>query len=179
MGTIWQNCLDLLSWQEDISVCLKLLKFSFAMFTPILSFVQLTQLTFFNQSCCQSEMVARTVSVLHQEEHRGSCCPHPSPPPWDPSEDLRCITTTFQYLQTSGTAFFFFTYFIFIPLKLQHVTDQRHQTLPSRRLVLGFHLCEWSSGSSAKTAWRHVSHAGQQSSPAHAGTVGKDPLWTH
>lgn len=47
-------------------------------------------------------MVARGVSVLHHEEQRASCCPHPSPPLWDPSEDLRCIATTFQYLQTSG-----------------------------------------------------------------------------
>ncbi|XP_070700746.1 cytokine-inducible SH2-containing protein-like [Pempheris klunzingeri] len=45
-------------------------------------------------------MVAVTIS--HQEERGGSCCPHPSPPPWDPAEDLRCITTTFQYLHTSG-----------------------------------------------------------------------------
>ncbi|XP_040889533.1 cytokine-inducible SH2-containing protein-like [Toxotes jaculatrix] len=47
-------------------------------------------------------MVARTVTIVHQEERAGSCCPHPSPPPWDPAEDLHCITTTFQYLQTSG-----------------------------------------------------------------------------
>ncbi|XP_035517342.1 cytokine-inducible SH2-containing protein-like [Morone saxatilis] len=47
-------------------------------------------------------MVARAVAVSHHEEHRGSCCPHPSPPPWEPAEDLRCIATTFQYLQTSG-----------------------------------------------------------------------------
>ncbi|XP_047438841.1 cytokine-inducible SH2-containing protein-like [Mugil cephalus] len=47
-------------------------------------------------------MVARTVTILHDEEQGGLCCPHSSPPPWDPTEDLRCITTTFQYLQTSG-----------------------------------------------------------------------------
>nr|XP_046239723.1 cytokine-inducible SH2-containing protein-like isoform X2 [Scatophagus argus]XP_046239724.1 cytokine-inducible SH2-containing protein-like isoform X2 [Scatophagus argus]XP_046239725.1 cytokine-inducible SH2-containing protein-like isoform X2 [Scatophagus argus] len=47
-------------------------------------------------------MVARAGTVVHHEERGGSCCPHPSPPPWDPAEDLRCITTTFQYLQTSG-----------------------------------------------------------------------------
>lgn len=51
---------------------------------------------------CLSEMVARAVSVLHHEQDRSSCCPHPSPPPWDPTEDLHCITTTFQYLQASG-----------------------------------------------------------------------------
>ncbi|XP_041837027.1 cytokine-inducible SH2-containing protein-like [Melanotaenia boesemani] len=47
-------------------------------------------------------MVARAVTILHHEEQGGSCCPYPSPPTWDPAEDLRCITTTFQYLQTSG-----------------------------------------------------------------------------
>ncbi|KAM4588352.1 cytokine-inducible SH2-containing protein-like [Odontesthes bonariensis] len=47
-------------------------------------------------------MVARSVSILHHGEQGGSCCPHPLPLPWDPAEDLRCITTTFQYLQTSG-----------------------------------------------------------------------------
>lgn len=47
-------------------------------------------------------MVARAVTAVHHEERRGSCCPHPSPPPWDPAEDLHSITTTFQYLQTSG-----------------------------------------------------------------------------
>ncbi|XP_056293097.1 cytokine-inducible SH2-containing protein-like [Pseudoliparis swirei] len=35
-------------------------------------------------------------------EHFPSCRPCPFPPPSDPGEDLRCITTTFQYLQTSG-----------------------------------------------------------------------------
>ncbi|KAF3689877.1 Cytokine-inducible SH2-containing protein [Channa argus] len=47
-------------------------------------------------------MVAREVTVFHHEEPGVSCCPNPSLPPWDPAEDLRCITTTFQYLQTSG-----------------------------------------------------------------------------
>ncbi|XP_068998737.1 cytokine-inducible SH2-containing protein-like [Embiotoca jacksoni] len=47
-------------------------------------------------------MVARAVTISHHEDQGSSCCPHPSPPPWDPAEDLRCITTTFQYLQTSG-----------------------------------------------------------------------------
>ncbi|XP_018536929.1 cytokine-inducible SH2-containing protein [Lates calcarifer] len=47
-------------------------------------------------------MVARAMAIFHHEERGGSCCPQPSPPPWDPAEDLRCITTTFQYLQTSG-----------------------------------------------------------------------------
>lgn len=59
--------------------------------------------TLWEQGCCQSEMVARSLTISHHEERGGSCCPHPSPPPWDPAEDLRCITTTFQYLQTSGT----------------------------------------------------------------------------
>uniref|UniRef100_A0A8C8DM59 Cytokine-inducible SH2-containing protein n=1 Tax=Oryzias sinensis TaxID=183150 RepID=A0A8C8DM59_9TELE len=47
-------------------------------------------------------MVARTGTILCHKGQGGSCCPHPSPPPWDPAEDLRCITTTFQYLQASG-----------------------------------------------------------------------------
>ncbi|AWP02804.1 putative cytokine-inducible SH2-containing protein-like [Scophthalmus maximus] len=47
-------------------------------------------------------MVARASTISHHEECEGSCCPHPPPPCWDPAEDLRCIATTFQYLQTSG-----------------------------------------------------------------------------
>ncbi|XP_045931788.1 cytokine-inducible SH2-containing protein-like [Micropterus dolomieu] len=47
-------------------------------------------------------MVARSVTVFHHEEQGGSCCPLPFSPPWDPAEDLRCITATFQYLQASG-----------------------------------------------------------------------------
>ncbi|XP_029948259.1 cytokine-inducible SH2-containing protein-like [Salarias fasciatus] len=47
-------------------------------------------------------MVARAVTVFHHEEHGSPCCPHPSPPSWDPTQDLRYITTNFQYLQTSG-----------------------------------------------------------------------------
>ncbi|KAK5872459.1 hypothetical protein PBY51_013161 [Eleginops maclovinus] len=47
-------------------------------------------------------MVARAVTIFHHEERQASCRPDPSPPPCDPAEDLRCITTTFQYLQTSG-----------------------------------------------------------------------------
>lgn len=47
-------------------------------------------------------MVARAVTVFHHEEQGASCRPHPSPPPWDPAQDLCCITTNFQYLQTSG-----------------------------------------------------------------------------
>uniref|UniRef100_UPI0037E8290D cytokine-inducible SH2-containing protein-like n=1 Tax=Semicossyphus pulcher TaxID=241346 RepID=UPI0037E8290D len=48
-------------------------------------------------------MVARAVTIFHHEERGGgTCCPPPSPPPRDPAEDLRCITTTFQYLHTSG-----------------------------------------------------------------------------
>ncbi|KAM3878188.1 cytokine-inducible SH2-containing protein-like [Diretmus argenteus] len=47
-------------------------------------------------------MVARAVTMSSREERRASCCLHPSSPPWDPTEDLCCITTTFQYLRTSG-----------------------------------------------------------------------------
>ncbi|XP_035007348.1 cytokine-inducible SH2-containing protein [Hippoglossus stenolepis] len=47
-------------------------------------------------------MVARAVTISQHEEREASCCSHPSPPCWDPAEDLRCIATTFQYLQTSG-----------------------------------------------------------------------------
>lgn len=47
-------------------------------------------------------MVARAGTIAHHEEHGGSCCPRISPPSWDPAEDLHCITTTFQYLHTSG-----------------------------------------------------------------------------
>ncbi|XP_033481780.1 cytokine inducible SH2-containing protein b [Epinephelus lanceolatus] len=47
-------------------------------------------------------MVARAVTIFHHEDWGASCHPHPAPPPCDPAEDLRCITTTFQYLQTSG-----------------------------------------------------------------------------
>lgn len=47
-------------------------------------------------------MVARAGTIVHHEEHGGSCCPHPSPPSWDPAKDLHYITTTFQYLHTSG-----------------------------------------------------------------------------
>lgn len=47
-------------------------------------------------------MVAHAASVLQLEEQKPACCPHPSPPHWDPSEDVRCIATTFQYLQASG-----------------------------------------------------------------------------
>uniref|UniRef100_A0A1A8ICT8 Cytokine-inducible SH2-containing protein n=1 Tax=Nothobranchius kuhntae TaxID=321403 RepID=A0A1A8ICT8_NOTKU len=47
-------------------------------------------------------MVAQAVTILHQEEQERSCCPHPSPPHWDPVEDLHCISTNFQYLQASG-----------------------------------------------------------------------------
>ncbi|CAG5980952.1 cytokine inducible SH2-containing protein b [Menidia menidia] len=47
-------------------------------------------------------MVAQSISILHHGEQGGSCSPQPPPPLWDPAEDLRCITTNFQYLQTSG-----------------------------------------------------------------------------
>ncbi|XP_061584489.1 cytokine-inducible SH2-containing protein-like [Cololabis saira] len=46
-------------------------------------------------------MVAQEVMILHHKE-QGSCCPNPSSPQWDPTQDLHCITTTFQHLQTSG-----------------------------------------------------------------------------
>ncbi|XP_034388431.1 cytokine-inducible SH2-containing protein-like [Cyclopterus lumpus] len=48
-------------------------------------------------------MVARALTIFHHEE-RGATCrpPRPFPPPSESGEDLRCITTTFQYLQTSG-----------------------------------------------------------------------------
>ncbi|XP_068171967.1 cytokine-inducible SH2-containing protein-like [Antennarius striatus] len=42
-------------------------------------------------------MVARAVTEFHDEQ-----CSNSSPPPWDPAQDLCSITTTFQYLQTSG-----------------------------------------------------------------------------
>lgn len=68
------------------------------------------------QICSQSEMVAQAASVLQLEEQKPPCCPPPSPPrssppspplspsSWDPSQDVRCIATTFQYLQASGVA---------------------------------------------------------------------------
>ncbi|XP_054472492.1 cytokine-inducible SH2-containing protein-like [Anoplopoma fimbria] len=47
-------------------------------------------------------MVARALTIFHHEEHEASCSQHSSPKRSDPAGDLRCITTTFQYLQTSG-----------------------------------------------------------------------------
>lgn len=47
-------------------------------------------------------MVARAVTVFHHEEQGASCHPNPSPPPWDPAQELCCVTTNLQYLQTSG-----------------------------------------------------------------------------
>ncbi|XP_063330142.1 cytokine-inducible SH2-containing protein-like [Pelmatolapia mariae] len=47
-------------------------------------------------------MVVRAVTIFHHEEQRKSSCSDPAPSSWDPADDLRCITTTFQYLQTSG-----------------------------------------------------------------------------
>ncbi|KAK5615194.1 hypothetical protein CRENBAI_004476 [Crenichthys baileyi] len=47
-------------------------------------------------------MVARAVTILHHEEPQSSCYPQPFPPTWNHAQDLRCITTNFQYLQTSG-----------------------------------------------------------------------------
>ncbi|XP_029007179.1 cytokine-inducible SH2-containing protein-like [Betta splendens] len=47
-------------------------------------------------------MVAQPETVFHPEEQGDPCCPNPTPPPWDPAEDRHCITTTLQYLQTSG-----------------------------------------------------------------------------
>ncbi|XP_047202493.1 cytokine-inducible SH2-containing protein-like [Girardinichthys multiradiatus] len=47
-------------------------------------------------------MVARAATILHHEEPQSSCYPQPLPPTWNQAQDLRCITTNFQYLQTSG-----------------------------------------------------------------------------
>uniref|UniRef100_A0A3Q4C0U7 Cytokine-inducible SH2-containing protein n=1 Tax=Mola mola TaxID=94237 RepID=A0A3Q4C0U7_MOLML len=47
-------------------------------------------------------MVVRAVSAFCHEAQGVSCCKHSCPPAWDPSEDLRCIAATFQYLQSSG-----------------------------------------------------------------------------
>lgn len=152
------------------------------MFTPTISFVQLTHLTFFFQSELLSVRDGCSVSV--RSPSRGA-------------QGFMLPTSFSSILGPSGGP----------PLHHHHIpvsTDLRYsilllhifhicstkitcdiwlirgiKTLPSRRLVLGFHLRERSSGSSAETAWRHVSHAGQQSSPSHAGTVSKDPLWTH
>lgn len=47
-------------------------------------------------------MVARAMSLSRHGKDKGSYCPHASPPAWSPSEDYRSITTTFQYLESSG-----------------------------------------------------------------------------
>ncbi|KAG7244577.1 hypothetical protein INR49_029596 [Caranx melampygus] len=47
-------------------------------------------------------MVAMAVTIFHHEEQGGSYCPYPCRPSCDPVEDVRCLTTTFHYLQTSG-----------------------------------------------------------------------------
>ncbi|KAM8915964.1 cytokine-inducible SH2-containing protein-like isoform 2-T4 [Spinachia spinachia] len=47
-------------------------------------------------------MVVRALTIFHHNEQGASSRPHPFPPPNDPAEDLRCITTTFHYLQASG-----------------------------------------------------------------------------
>ncbi|XP_032405870.1 cytokine inducible SH2-containing protein b isoform X2 [Xiphophorus hellerii] len=47
-------------------------------------------------------MVARAATILHHEEPQSSCYPQPLPPAWHPAQDLQCITTNFQYLQTTG-----------------------------------------------------------------------------
>lgn len=47
-------------------------------------------------------MVANAASVLQLEDQKPPCCPRPPAPLWDPSEDVRCIAATFQYLQASG-----------------------------------------------------------------------------
>lgn len=54
------------------------------------------------QGCYQSAMVARAMSLFRHKEDRGLCCPNAPPPAWGQSEDYRSITTTFQYLETSG-----------------------------------------------------------------------------
>uniref|UniRef100_A0A4W5RBX7 Cytokine-inducible SH2-containing protein n=1 Tax=Hucho hucho TaxID=62062 RepID=A0A4W5RBX7_9TELE len=49
-------------------------------------------------------MIARTMSSMQQDygERGDLCCQNPTAPLYDPTEDLCCITTTFQYLQNSG-----------------------------------------------------------------------------
>lgn len=42
------------------------------------------------------------MSLSRYEKDKGSYCPHAPPPAWSPSEDYRSITTTFQYLESSG-----------------------------------------------------------------------------
>ncbi|XP_077430597.1 cytokine inducible SH2-containing protein b [Vanacampus margaritifer] len=46
-------------------------------------------------------MVAPAMTTTHHVAP-GPCCPHHLQPPCDRDEDLSCIATTFQYLQTSG-----------------------------------------------------------------------------
>nr|ABM68031.1 suppressor of cytokine signaling 8 [Tetraodon nigroviridis] len=47
-------------------------------------------------------MVARAMALFPHQEAGVLCCPNAPPPAWGPSEDHRSITTTFQYLETSG-----------------------------------------------------------------------------
>lgn len=47
-------------------------------------------------------MVARAMSLFRHKEDRCLCCPNAPPPSWGPSEVYCRITTTFQYLETSG-----------------------------------------------------------------------------
>lgn len=47
-------------------------------------------------------MVARSATVLHHEEPQSFCYPQAVSPAWNPAQDLRCITTNFRYLQSSG-----------------------------------------------------------------------------
>ena len=143
-------------------------------------------------------MVVRAVSAFRHEAQGVSCFKHSCPPAWDPSEDLRCIATTFQYLQSSGTATIFSLHLLFPSLTLrdhrivhcEHINEQlwvtpfvwvliKWKNCFGGRLVLGLHLSERGSAGSPRTVWRHVSHAGQQSSTAHVGPVGEDPLWAH
>ncbi|XP_038871172.1 cytokine-inducible SH2-containing protein-like [Salvelinus fontinalis] len=51
-----------------------------------------------------SDMIARMMSSMQQNygERGDLCCQNPTAPLYDPTEDLCCITTTFQYLQNSG-----------------------------------------------------------------------------
>lgn len=130
------------------------------------------------QGCYQSAMVARAMSLFRHKEDRGLCCPNAPPPAWGPSEDYRSITTTFQYLETSG---------ISIKLLCERTdeiemavfhTDMRI-CLPVCRLVLGSHLCERSSGSSDEKMRGDVPDEGQQSSQTHADPVSEDLLRTH
>lgn len=136
----------------------------------------LVLLLYYNlQGCCQSAMVARAMSLFRQEKDKGSCCPPAPPAAWGPSEDYRSITSTFQYLETSGISI--------KPLPGENENScssyWRPHFPPVCRLVLGSHFCEWCSGSSPEKIWGDVPHEGQQSSQTHADPVSEDVLRPH